>query len=257
MARAAVRDVTPDLRAQGPSKGHLARAWSRLIRKKIAVACMVVLVVIYTVGLFAALIAPYSYTEPNFTAIREPPSWRHLAGTDFAGRDVLTRVMWSVQNTVVLTVASMVTGGLVIGLTLGLISGYFGKGIDAVIMRTGEVFAAFPGIFLVLILAATLGPRIDGWIRSLEDNYSVAGRPGADRDGRLPCDLRGVDLLRMDLDGAPGPGSDIGPEGDAAHRGGQGHRSLDPAHPLRSPASQRHQPHSRHRDHGHGDHDRH
>ena len=172
MARAAVRDLTPDLRAQGPSKGHLARAWSRLIRKKIAVACMVVLVVIYTVGIFAALIAPYSYTEPNFTAIREPPSWRHLAGTDFAGRDVLTRVMWSVQNTVVLTVASMVTGGLVIGLTLGLISGYFGKGIDAVIMRTGEVFAAFPGIFLVLILAATLGPRIDGWIRSLEDNYS-------------------------------------------------------------------------------------
>ena len=70
----------------------------------------------------------------------------------------MTRVMWGIQNTVIITVISMATGGLVIGVTLGLISGYFGRWVDALIMRVGEVFASFPDILLVIILAATLGP---------------------------------------------------------------------------------------------------
>jgi ABC-type dipeptide/oligopeptide/nickel transport system permease subunit len=157
------------------SKGHLARAWSRLIHKKIAVVCMVALVVVYFAGIFAPLVSPYEYSAQDYTAIKKPPSFEHIAGTDLLGRDVFTRVLWGVQNTVIITVVSMATGGLVIGITLGLISGYFGKRIDSVIMRVGEVFASFPDILLIILLAATLRPRIIESVRWLEDNTFLDG----------------------------------------------------------------------------------
>ena len=99
----------------------------------------------------------------------------HFAGTDRAGRDVFTRVLWGVQNTVVLTAVAMLSGGLLIGVTLGLVSGYFGRMTDSVIMRVGELFASFPDILLVIIIAATLRPRILEWVRWLEDNSFLNG----------------------------------------------------------------------------------
>ena len=176
MARAATRRLDLDERAPGPSKGHLARALSRLVHKKIALACIAALVIVYTGGIFAAQISPlvsdFGYSNSDFSAIRSAPSADHWLGTDRAGRDVLVRVLWAVQNTVVLTVVSMVTGGLLIGITLGLMAGYFGGRVDSVIMRVGELFSAFPGIFLLIILAATLKPRILEFVRWLEDSYS-------------------------------------------------------------------------------------
>ena len=167
------------------SKGHLARAMTRLVRKKIAVTCIVVLTVIYFTGIFAAWVSPYDYTAQDYTVIRNAPSyvldqgpvafWResHFAGTDRAGRDLFTRVLWGIQNTVILTLVAMLTGGLLIGVSLGLIAGYYGKRVDSFIMRIGEVFASFPDIFLVIIIAATLRPRILGWVRALEDRFDV------------------------------------------------------------------------------------
>ena len=164
------------------SKGHLARALSRLIRKKIAVACMVTLAVVYSGGILAAWVSPYDYRDIDYTAFRSGPKfetgkglvgfWKesHFAGTDRAGRDQFTRVLWGIQNTVVLTVVGMLTGGLLIGVTLGLVSGYFGKKVDAVIMRTGELVTLIPTFFLVIILAATLRPRFRLWVIWLEDN---------------------------------------------------------------------------------------
>ncbi len=160
---------------QQKSKGHLSRAWARLIRKKIAVACMVVLAIIYVGGIFAPLVAPYGYTDQDYRSIKKPPSWDHLAGTDLKGRDVLTRVLWGIQNTVIITLVVMGTGGIVIGVTLGLVSGYFRRKIDAVIMRVGELFSSFPDIFLMILIAATLRPRILEWVRWLEDNTVVDG----------------------------------------------------------------------------------
>ena len=165
--------ISEDL--QQKSKGHLSRAWARLIRKKIAVACMGVLAIIYVGGIFAPLVAPYGYTDQDYRSIKKPPSWDHLAGTDLKGRDVLTRVLWGIQNTVIITLVVMGTGGIVIGVTLGLVSGYFRRKIDAVIMRVGELFSSFPDIFLMILIAATLRPRILEWVRWLEDNTVVDG----------------------------------------------------------------------------------
>ena len=165
--------IAEDHREQ--AKGHLARAWSRLLHKKLAVACMTLLVIVYGAGILAPLISPHGYTDQDYRAIRKPPSLEHLAGTDLKGRDMLTRALWGIQNTVIITVVAMVTGGLVIGVTLGLMSGYFGGRIDAVIMRTGEVFSSFPDILLMIILAATLRPRILDIVRWIEDNTFLDG----------------------------------------------------------------------------------
>ncbi|MCI0437583.1 MAG: hypothetical protein L0177_00440, partial [Chloroflexi bacterium] len=108
------------------SGGHLRRALRRLLHKKIAIVAIVTLLLIYTGGIFANWISPYGYAQQNILESRQSPSLNHWAGTDFAGRDVFTRVLWGVQNTVIITIVAMLTGGLLIGITLGLVSGYFG-----------------------------------------------------------------------------------------------------------------------------------
>ena len=169
----AVRDIALTQDERLKSKGHLARAWSRLVRKKIAVACMITLVIVYSGGIFAQWLSPggYGYRDQDYTAIRESPSLEHWAGTDRSGRDVFTRVMWGIQNTVIITVISMASGGLVIGVTLGLASGYFGGRVDALIQRIGEIFSSFPDIFLVILLAATVKPRIMTWARAQDSDF--------------------------------------------------------------------------------------
>ena len=157
------------------SRGHLGRAWSRLIRKKLALACIAILAILYAGGIFAPWVAPYDYSRTNLVDSRQGPSWDHWAGTDLAGRDMFTRLLWGIQNTIILTLTAMATGSLAIGISLGLIAGYFGGRVDAIINRVGEVFSSFPDIFLVIILAATLKPRILEWVRWLEDNTFVDG----------------------------------------------------------------------------------
>ena len=171
-------------------RGHFTRAMFRLVRKKIAVACIVTLIIVYSGGLLAGWIAPADYELQHYVFDEEGPRlltkegpsfvtdaglkafWTdsHFAGTDHLGRDMFTRVLWGIQNTVILTVVAMLTGGILIGVTLGLISGYFGRRVDAFIMRTGEVFSSFPDILLAIILVATLRPRIVQWVRWVEDH---------------------------------------------------------------------------------------
>ena len=103
-------------------RGHLSRAFSRLIRKKIAATCMVILALVYFAGVFAPWVTPHDYRTPDLTAIRKLPTvvtdqgiagfWSksYFAGTDLKGRDLLTRVLYGVQNTVILTLISMLTG---------------------------------------------------------------------------------------------------------------------------------------------------
>ena len=155
--------------------GHLTRALSRLKRKKLGVFCGSLILLIYSLGILAPWIAPYEYNFQDYTAIRESPSLDHWAGTDLKGRDVFSRVLWGIQNTVIITFVTMATGGLILGVSLGLISGYMGGRTDSLIMRIGELFASFPDILLVILLAATLRLSVLNWIRWIEDNTFLDG----------------------------------------------------------------------------------
>ena len=154
-------------------RSYLGLSLGRLMRKKVAVACLSVILVMYGSGVLAPLVTPYGYNEQNLAAVKERPSWSHPFGTDRVGRDILTRIVFGLRTTVIVTVTAMLGGSLLLGITLGLMAGYFGKKIDSVIMRTGEVTSAFPDILLVLIIVATVKPRILTWVRGLEDTLGL------------------------------------------------------------------------------------
>jgi ABC-type dipeptide/oligopeptide/nickel transport system permease subunit len=127
----------------------------------------------YGSGILASLVTPYGYNDQNLSIAKQGPTLKHPFGTDRLGRDQLTRIIYGLRTTVIITLAALLSGSLVLGITLGLVSGYFGKLADGVIMRVGEVTSSFPDIFLVLIIVATLRPRIVGWVRDFEDASGI------------------------------------------------------------------------------------
>ena len=111
-----------------------------LLRRRIALLCVIFLSVFYLCGIFAPLIAPYNPNQQTLSleARRAAPSSDHLFGTDALGRDLLSRVFFSARTTIIFTVLVIVSGEFVIGLGLGLLAGYRGGWIDTAIMRVGE-----------------------------------------------------------------------------------------------------------------------
>ena len=119
----------------GRSRSYWAISLRRLMRKKVGVVCLVVIVLMYGAGILSPLVTPYDYNDQDLSVSKQGPSFSHPFGTDRLGRDMFTRVVYGLRTTVIITVVSLVTGSLALGLTLGLLSGYFGRWIDTIIMR--------------------------------------------------------------------------------------------------------------------------
>lgn len=133
------------------------RQWPRLLRHGGAVIGGTIVVLVILVALFAPLLAPYDPDARNIRLRFQPPSAEHLLGTDNFGRDILSRILYGAR--ISLQVAVFAVGlAAVIGVTLGALAGYLGGAIDTVIMRTVDIFLAFPAILLALTLVAALGP---------------------------------------------------------------------------------------------------
>ena len=165
-----------------------------LLKKKVAVSVILILIIVYIVGLFAPLIAPYSYSETDLMNTQSGPTLDHIFGTDRLGRDIFTRIIWGIQTTVIITIVGLVTGSLILGVSLGLVAGYFRGKADSIITRTGEVLAAFPDILLIIILAATLRPRIVDFARTIED---MSGINGIVSSGIVDFAVIGIALLPL------------------------------------------------------------
>ena len=159
----------PALREGHTRPSYWAISIHRLLRKKIGVTCLVIIAIMYGSGILAPLVTPYDYNDQDLSITKQSPSLSHPFGTDRLGRDNLTRIIYGLRTTVIITVVTLVTGSLALGITLGLVAGYFGRFIDTLIMRVGEVSSAFPEIFLVLIIVSTFKPPITRWVREVED----------------------------------------------------------------------------------------
>ncbi|HAF71081.1 MAG: Binding-protein-dependent transport systems inner membrane component [Acetothermia bacterium 64_32] len=139
------------------------RALGRLWRSRLALVGLAIVVALVVVAVFAPWIAPYSPTKINLRERLKPPSVAHPFGTDDAGRDILSRVIYG--SRVTLRICVLVVGlTLGIGTLLGLISGYFGGWVDEVLMRVSDVFLAFPALILAMAIAAALGPSLENAI---------------------------------------------------------------------------------------------
>jgi|DewCreStandDraft_1066081.scaffolds.fasta_scaffold00139_108 ABC-type dipeptide/oligopeptide/nickel transport system permease subunit len=180
--RAAVSPGVP-LTGQPPVKGRSlwAVTWSRFKRRKVAVAGLVFILLVYTAGLFAPWVAPYDYRTQNLDQARQPPSWAHLLGTDELGRDILSRLIWGARTAAVVSVLA-VSLSTIYGVILGALAGYLGGWVDALIMRIGDILFAFPGMLFVIFIAATVKP---GFVAFVEQHEAAFGLQGLARSGYL------------------------------------------------------------------------
>ena len=156
-------------------KGFWRGVWSRFRKRRLAFSGLIIITFIYMLGILAPVIQTHDYRETDLRNTQQGPSAEHWLGTDRAGRDLYTRVVWGIQTTVIITVTSFITGSLLLGVSIGLVAGYFRGWIDAVIMRVGEVISVFPDILLIILLAATLRPRIVEFARNIEDSTGISG----------------------------------------------------------------------------------
>jgi len=141
----------------------LAEFWRRFRRKRVALAAGAVILLIMLVAVAAPLLSPYDPATPDYDNILAPTSVLHWFGTDAYGRDVLSRVIWGARISLAVGIISVAVGG-VVGISLGLVSGFFGGWLDNVIMRLCDVLFAFPGLLLAIAVVAVLGPGISNVI---------------------------------------------------------------------------------------------
>ena len=174
-----------------PGRSYWSISLRRLLRKKVGVTCLIVIGLMYGWGSLTIVteftglgrVTPYGYNEQNLDVAAsassggcracQGPSLAHFFGTDRLGRDIFSRIIHALRTTVIVTLASLVGGSLIMGISLGLLAGYFGRFIDTVILRVGEVSTSFPEIFLLIILVATVKPPITDLVRGLEDILGV------------------------------------------------------------------------------------
>lgn len=141
--------------------------WRRSLRgickSRLALFGLLITGLLIFVAILAPLIAPYSPTKMSLRERLSPPSASHLFGTDDAGRDILSRVIYGSRIT--LRICIIVVGlTLGIGTLLGILSGYIGGWVDELIMRLNDVFLAFPALILAMAIAAALGPSLENAI---------------------------------------------------------------------------------------------
>jgi len=150
VAQQRVQHATPSGRS--PARN----AWRRLRRSRSALIGGSILAAIVLSALLAPLISPYDPIKASQRTSLESPGLSHPMGTDRFGRDVLSRVLWGGRLALPVGIVSVLIAA-VVGVTLGLIAGYYGGPLDAVIMRFVDLLLAFPGILLALAIVAVLG----------------------------------------------------------------------------------------------------
>ncbi|MBI4496493.1 MAG: ABC transporter permease [Chloroflexi bacterium] len=166
-------------RSQEEELRHGQSPWAltgkRLVRKRASMLALIIIATFYLMGIFAPWVAPYSYRAQNLDRTLEGPSAEHWLGTDRLGRDMLSRIIWGARTSVIVSVAAVLSGTIFLGVFLGALAGYAGRWVDAVIMRVGEIFLAFPGLLLIILFAATLRPRFVEAVKALEQSTGFTG----------------------------------------------------------------------------------
>lgn len=120
-------------------------------------ACLALVIV--AIAIFAPQIAPMDPLEASMSESLQAPNAQYLCGTDKLGRDVLSRVIYGTRTSLTMTLC-LVAVIFLLGTALGILAGYFGGIVDAVIMRFADMMISFPGLVLAIAIAGLLGPNV-------------------------------------------------------------------------------------------------
>lgn len=142
------------------SPGYWAGVMRRLRRDTVSMTCLAVLLLIISAAILAPLIAPY---DPSIGSVlrrlRPVGTPGHILGTDDLGRDMLTRLLYGARLSLIMGIIPVCIA-LVIGGSLGMVAGFVGGRLNMIVMRTADVFFAFPSVLLAIAIAGILGAGV-------------------------------------------------------------------------------------------------
>ena len=166
--------------------------WTRLARDPWARFGLGLVAVLALLALLAPWLAPGDPYRGDLSASLHPPSGAFLLGSDAQGRDVLSRVLYGARLSLAVGLISQ-SVALALGVTLGLVSGYYGRWMDGVIMRVADVTLAFPSLLLLIAIAAAVKPSLPVVFVVI----GIVGWAGMARIVRGAMVAEGRDLLRV------------------------------------------------------------
>lgn len=143
-----------------------AESFSKFLESRLNKFSFALTALLILLAVFAPWIAPFPYEAVDPARGLSPPGWPHLMGTDQAGRDVFSRVLYGAQTSLSIGIVTVLFG-LLTGVSLGAVSGFIGGWVDEVIMRIVEIFMSVPGIVMALALVSVLGPSLPSIVLAL------------------------------------------------------------------------------------------
>lgn len=162
-----------------PSPSEFQRFSKVFFSRKVVVFGLAIILLAAVVAVFASLLAPYNPYDQQLDQSLLKPSREHLLGTDSLGRDTLSRLIYGSQNSLLISIVALAIAATV-GMSIGLIAGYFGGWMHNILMRFIDSLMCFPMILLALVITALLGSGIKNVMIAL----GVAMVPGY---ARLMC----------------------------------------------------------------------
>ncbi len=160
----AVIDHDAELRRAGANVRGYGGALLHFVRRYPlgAIGALIMLLFIAT-AIFANEITSYDPTSTNARVSLAPPGEQHTLGADFMGRDVFSRIVYGARISLAVAIGAT-TLGCLIGVTIGLLSGFFGGWVDLIVQRLIDIMQALPLLVMALIMAASLGPSLTNTI---------------------------------------------------------------------------------------------
>ena len=149
-------DISSQVSTMKSKQSEYRRILKIMMQRKIVAAGLVITLLTIIVAIFAPWIAPHDPYDQDLKAIRQAPSASHLLGTDRLGRDVLSRIIVGTRVSIMVGIVAVLIAG-VLGITLGLLAGYFGGWTNTIIMRFIDALLALPPMILILAIATLMG----------------------------------------------------------------------------------------------------
>lgn len=138
---------------------QIKQVWRQLKKNKVAMVCLVILILIFLTAILAPVLAPYSYEFQDRKHALEGATPEHLLGTDRLGRDILSRLLYGSRQSLSMGLVAVI-GSAIVGVIIGAIAGYYGGWLDNLIMRLLDIYQSIPMMLLCITFAAVLGPSL-------------------------------------------------------------------------------------------------
>jgi len=164
----------PARRVRNVGRGFWGEAWIRLRFNRAAMVGLAFILVLIALAILAPLLTPYHYADGDLLAGTQGPSRVHLLGTDQLGRDIFTRLLYGARVSLTVAIAAQIVI-VVIGVPIGLLTGYIGGSLDMVVMRFIDAIYALPNLLIAILIVSMLRSNISAsakasgnWLSSLD-----------------------------------------------------------------------------------------